>query len=319
MKTVVFGGAGFLGSHVVDALTERGHEVLVFDRVQSRFIRKDQLMVLGDVLDEKQVREAVKGACYVYHFAGIADIRKANENPVDTVKYNILGTTHVLDACVQYQVKRLVFASTIYVYSEHGGFYRSSKQACELLIENYSKIYGLNFSVLRFGSLYGRRANEFNFIHNAIMQAITEKKIVRKGDGNEIRDYVNVLDAAKACVDILDEEFLNSHVMITGTQTMKVREILEMIREMLNDEITIEYTSDRLEGHYEITPYNFRPRIAKKYVSKYYHDLGQGILDCIYDAYAALQPEGEAPLSTSYRSGLPIEDRSAKRSQSNKK
>ncbi len=285
MKTVVFGGSGFLGSHVADALTERGHEVCVFDRVESTYRKDNQHMIVGNILDEEQVHEAIRGADYVYHFAGIADIRKANEYPVDTVKYNILGTTNILDACVKHSVRRFMFASTIYVYSEHGGFYRASKQACELLIESYSRIHGLKFSVLRFGSLYGRRANEFNFIHNAIVQAITEKKIVRKGDGNEVRDYVNVLDAAAACVDILDREFENSYVMITGTQTMRVREILEMIREMLNGEIEIEYVSDRLEEHYEIAPYNFRPKVARKYVPKYYHDLGQGILDCIYDVY----------------------------------
>lgn len=291
MKAVVFGGAGFLGSHVADALTEKGYEVYVFDRVESKYLGSHQRMIVGDILDETRVNEAVKNAEYVYHFAGIADIKKANEKPIDTVRYNILGTTYILDACIKYGVKRFVYASTIYVYSEHGGFYRSSKQACELLIENYSKIFGLKFSILRFGSLYGTRANEFNFIYNAIKQAITEKKIVRKGDGDEVRDYVNVLDAASASVEILERGFENSYVMITGTQTMKVREILEMIREMLNNEIEIEYIGEKLEGHYEITPYNFRPRVAKKYVPKYYHDLGQGILDCLYDVYGNMHED----------------------------
>lgn len=100
---------------------------------------------------------------------------------------------------------------------------------------------------------------------------------------------MNVLDAAKVSVDILDKEFDNSYVMITGTQTMKVREILEMIREMLNNEIEIEYTPERLEEHYEITPYNFRPKVAKKYVPRYYHDLGQGILDLIYQTHGELR------------------------------
>ena len=297
MKAVVFGGSGFLGSHVADALTEKGYDVYIFDKVISLYLQPTQKMLVGDIMDEGKVNEVIKDADYVFHFAGIADIQAANDNPVETVKYNILATAYILEACIKSNVKRFIYASTIYVYSEQGGFYRSSKQACELLIENYNKIYGLKFSILRFGSLYGRRANDFNFISNAIKQAILDKKIVRKGDGNEIRDYINVLDASRSSVAILDNDFENSYVMITGTQTMKVKDILNMIKEMFKNEIEIKYSEELQEDHYEITPYAFRPRIAKKYVPQYYHDLGQGILDCIYDAYKNLSKEEPENLS----------------------
>ena len=288
-KVVVFGGSGFLGSHVADALTAKGYSVVVFDRAPSPHLASGQTMVVGDILDRESVREAVRGADYVYHFAGIADIAEAKNKPVETVQFNVMGTMYILDACREFGIKRFMYASTVYVYSELGSFYRSSKQACELFIENYQKAYGLEFTIFRYGSLYGRRANNFNFIHNAIRQALTEGKIERKGDGNEVRDYINVLDAARASVEVLDdEEFRNSYLMITGTQTTKVREILEMIREMMHNQVELNLLNETFDEHYEITPFSFKPRIAKKYVSRYYHDLGQGVLDCIYDVYEEL-------------------------------
>ena len=292
-KAVVFGGSGFIGSHVADALVYSGFKVIIFDHVQSNYLHGDQEMIIGDILDMQKVSSVVKGADAVYHFAGIADIHEANEKPLEAVKYNILGTTIILEACVKAKVSRFLFASSVYVYSEHGGFYRSSKQACELLIENYSKLYDLNFTILRFGSLYGRRANKFNWIHNILRQALTEGKMQRRGSGDEVRDYIHVKDAAQACVHVLDDKYRNDFLIITGSQTVKVKELLRMINEMMDNKVEIEYLDEQMPGHYEITPYTFRPRIAKKYISNTQVDLGQGILDTIYDLYKELNNSGD--------------------------
>ena len=77
--------------------------------------------------------------------------------------------------------------------------------------------------------MYGRRANEFNFIRNAITQALLEGKVDRKGDGSQIRDYIHVKDAAQASVEILKDDYNNSHIMISGTQTIKVKKLLMII------------------------------------------------------------------------------------------
>ena len=195
----------------------------------------------------------------------------------------------ILDECVKAKVSRFIFASTVYVYSEHGGFYRSTKQACELLIENYQKTYGLDFTILRFGSLYGRCASEFNWIHEIIKQALTKGKMQRKSDGEELRDYINVKDASQACVDLLDDEYENQYLIISGSHTIKIKDLLKMINEMMSNKIDIEYLDELVEGHYEITPYSFRPRLAKKYTGIREVDLGQGILDTIYDVYKELK------------------------------
>ena len=81
-KVVVFGGSGFLGSHVADELTGRGYEVIIFDMVESSYLQKGQKMIVGNILDREQVKNAINGVDFVYHFAAIADIQEAKENPV---------------------------------------------------------------------------------------------------------------------------------------------------------------------------------------------------------------------------------------------
>lgn len=233
MNAIVFGGGGFVGSHVADVLSEKGYNVNIYDIRQSDYLKPSQKMIIGDILEEEKVRESVKGMDVVYNFAGIADIEEATNKPIETVKYNILGNTIVLDAAREANVKRFVYASTIYVYSESGSFYRCSKNACELYLETYQRQYGLDYTVLRYGTLYGSRSNYTNSVYRFIHQSLTEGKISYPGDGNEVREYINVLDAAQGSVEILDDKFRNEYVIFTGHHPMRVNELFIMINEIL--------------------------------------------------------------------------------------
>ncbi|MBF0489182.1 MAG: NAD(P)-dependent oxidoreductase [Candidatus Omnitrophica bacterium] len=284
-KIVVFGGAGFLGSHVKDVLSKEGHRVIIYDLIKPSSFLKNQKIVIGDILDEKKVFDTVKDCDIVYHFAGVADIEDACRNPLESIKKNILGTAIVLEACRKAKVKRFIFASSLYVYSKSGSFYRSAKQSCELLIENYHESYGLNYTILRYGSLYGPRAGKGNFLHSVLYKALEDGLIEREGDGEEIREYIHVTDAARCSVEILVPEFKNQCVMISGTQQIKIKDLLLMIKEILGNKVRIKYLPVKSKSHYEITPYSFSPRLAKKFVSKTYVDLGQGILSCLEEAY----------------------------------
>ncbi|MBF0557334.1 MAG: NAD(P)-dependent oxidoreductase [Nitrospirae bacterium] len=290
MKVVVFGGSGFLGSHVADALTEAGHGVTVYDITPSPHLQASQKMIVGDIMDEHLVNSVVKDNEIVYNLAGIADIGLASQRPFDAIKLNILGNTIIMEACRNARVNRIIFASSLYVYGKTGSFYRSTKQACELLLENYYEVYGLPYTILRYGSLYGPRADERNFIYKIIKQALQEKKIVREGDGEEIREYIHVYDAAKISVEVLSDEFMNQYVIITGNQQMKVKDLLNMVKEMLDNKIQIEYTAALNNYHYEITPYTFAPKMAKRVVSRTYLDLGQGIIECLKSAHQVIHP-----------------------------
>lgn len=292
MRAVVFGGAGFLGSFVAEALSDAGHSVVVFDQNESPYLRPGQIGVVGDILDEATVVRAVDGVDVVYNYAGIADIAAANADPLKTIRVNVLGNTVLLEACRRAAVRRFVFASTVYVYSQAGAFYRSGKRACELIIDDYQKAFGLSYTILRYGSLYGPRANSTNWIYAVLEEALTQGHIVRYGDGEEIREYIHVWDAARSSVDILAPEFENANVIISGQQTVRVKDLLTMIREMLGGQVSVEYraqedaASPQTPGlHYQVTPYSFQPRIARRLVRTSYLDLGQGLLELMNQIY----------------------------------
>ena len=281
MKILVTGGSGFLGSHVADALHDAGHDVTIFDTVTSPWLRPNQTMIKGDILDQAGLAEAVQGMDAVYHFAGIADIEDCCKWPLTTASVNILGTVGLLDCCVAAKVKRFVFASSAYVFSEAGSFYRTSKRACESFIEDYANRYGLKYTCLRYGSLYGPRADHRNSIHSLLKQAVETGTITYRGNGDELREFIHVFDAAKSSVDILAPEFENQNVILTGVEKMTYRELLEMIREIFGGQLELNILPSDRDAHYRITPYSFAPKLGRKLVSNLFVDFGQGLLHCI--------------------------------------
>ncbi|ANA40201.1 NAD-dependent epimerase/dehydratase family protein [Geobacter anodireducens] len=291
MKILVTGGSGFLGSHVADALTEAGHEVSLFDVHPSPYLREGQSMINGDILDEAAVERAVEGFDVIYHFAGIADIDECTSRPVDTVKFNILGTVNLLEAARRAGIQRFVFGSSAYVYSDSGYFYRSSKQACESFIENYHELFGLKYTCLRYGSLYGTRADERNSIYRLILHALRDNMITYHGTGEELREFIHVRDAAEISVKILAPEFENQHITLTGNEKMRYRDLLDMVKEMIGAHVSIEILPSQRKAHYKITPYNFSPKLGRKLVNNPHIDMGQGLLQCMAELYELVHQE----------------------------
>lgn len=281
MKAVVFGGSGFLGSHVADTLAEKKYEVVVFDVKHSAYLLNGQQMVIGDILDADAVDRVVKGCDYVYDFAGLADLDSASTRPVDTVMLNVVGTCNIMDACVKHKVKRFVYASSFYANSDKGGFYRCSKQAAEIYIEEYNRKYDLGYTILRYGSLYGPRSDENNGIRKMLEQALKNGKVKYSGSGEETREYIHVKDAAALSVQILQDEYTDKHIVLTGHDSYKIRDIIRVMGEILNKDIEAEYTNQSSELHYDVTPYTYKPRSNYKLVNDLYHDLGQGLIECL--------------------------------------
>ena len=280
-NVLVLGGSGFLGSHVADALTDAGYKVRIFDLDASPYLSKDQEMVVGDLLDADAVLKAAQGCTYVYNFAGVADIHDAQQRPLATAQANVIGNIHALEAAHAAGARRFVLASTVYVYSEAGSFYRASKQAAERFVESYNERYGLPFSIVRYGSLYGRRADERNGIYRFLRQALIEKHIEYEGSEDAMREYIHVTDAARLSVRILDDTYANRHLILTGQERMAVKNLMRMISEMVPDGVEVHYGNRHDEGHYVMTPYAFHPKIGHKLVANDYVDLGQGLLDCL--------------------------------------
>lgn len=281
-KALVIGGSGFLGSHTSDKLSEAGYQTTVFDLIKSPWLRSDQKMIIGDIEDFNSVSEAVKNVDIVYNFAALADLNKALNQPKETAKINIIGNLNILEACKKFKVEKFIYASTVYVHSREGGFYRCSKQAAEHYVEEYNRMYGLNYTILRYGSLYGPRADKSNGLAKIISKAIETKKLVYHGHPDTMREYIHVEDAAEASVLALGNDFINKSFILTGQEPMKVFDVLKMIGEILEiPEDSLEFIEGENIGHYIRTPYAYKPKLSRKFVQNIYVDFGQGLLDLI--------------------------------------
>ena len=287
-RVIVFGASGFLGSHVADTLTNAGYRVRLFDRSPSPYLKGNQEMIVGDIMNLEEVIEAAKGSSIVYNFAAIADIDEAHDKPIPTATINVLGNMHALEAARIAGARRFVFASSVYVYSESGSFYRASKQAAERFTETYHERYGLNYNILRYGSLYGRRADKRNGIYRMLQEAVEHHSITYKGSGEAMREYIHVEDAARMSVQILAPEFANRHMILTGQEKLRIKDVMTMISEMLPWPVELHFDEANAVHHYEITPYAFQPRIGRKLVLNEHVDLGQGILDCLREIHQHL-------------------------------
>lgn len=280
-KIIVLGGSGFLGNQVSLELLNNGYDVWIYDKIKKDNVDERLHYIKGDILDKKKLNSSIRGKEYVFNFAGLSSLDSGLSRPLDTINQNILGNFYVLDSCKINKVKKFVYASTIYVNSNRGGFYRCSKQSAELYIKEFSRKYKIDFTILRYGSLYGPQADSNNSLYNIISKAIQKKKIVYEGSSKAVREYIHIYDAAKATVKTLDKFYKNKTVLITGKESLKVSNVLEMVAEILNYKNKIYFKNLKDNNHYDKSPYSYEPDYNLKYSPNHFIDLGQGIFQII--------------------------------------
>ena len=144
-----------------------------------------------------------------------------------------MGSAYILEACILCKVKRYVLASSIYADSRQGGFYRVSKQSSEIMTAEYGKVNNLNYTILRYGSIYGPRSNLNNGLLKIIYDAVINKKLIYRGTKKAVRSYIHVLDAAKASADILKKRFNQKVVLIKGKKSIKIQSLFFFKKKIL--------------------------------------------------------------------------------------
>ena len=285
MKVLIFGGNGFLGKYLVRELISRKFRVTIFDRSFPKGISKKNFnFIQGDIQNKNKTIKAIKGQKIVYNFAGISDIGDAMIDPIKTSKINLLGTLNILEGCIKHKVKRFVFASTIYVFSRQGGFYKASKQSSELFIEEYKKIHKLNYTVLRFGSIYGKGADPRNGISKIIRSALKNKNITYGGTRRAIRRFIHAKDAAIASVKILSNRYKNKSVLITGSQNIKIIKLIKLIKNIFKSKKRVFFKRKPLMGHYDKNPFTFEPKKTEILKIKPTISLKNGITELIKES-----------------------------------
>jgi len=249
MKILMTGGAGFIGSNVVDAYIEKGYEVVVIDDLSSgkrENLNKKARFYKLDICDrglEQVFKE--EGIDIVNHHAAQVDVRKSIADPTFDARINIEGSLNILENCRKYKIKKVIFASSGgVIYGECGNMppnedspvsplspYGVSKYAVERYLASYERIYGLKYTALRYGNVYGPRQDPYGeagvvAIFSGKMLANEEVNIF--GDGEQLRDYVYVEDVVRAnilCLENGDNEIFN---IGTGKATSVNRLFSEM-------------------------------------------------------------------------------------------
>lgn len=291
MKALVTGGAGFLGNHLVKVLLKQGIETVIYDLTEpSKFIinlqKRDAPSLLtyiqGNILDRDPLESAMEDCELVFHTAAVADIDEARQIPVKTMEVNVLGTANCLEAACKFGVKRFIYASSAYTAGNRGSFYRVSKQTGESLCKTFSEEYGLKYTILRYGSLYGSESNQWNFIYSVCKSLLTTGEFTYVSSPNAEREYIHIHDASRETVRIaLTEEFINKAVLITGHQRIKMEDLFFMIQEILGKELKIHYIPLEQQRHYVMTPYSFEADVPMRVNLSTYVDISEGILDCL--------------------------------------
>lgn len=280
MKAVVFGGSGFLGSHVSDFLSKKKIKVIIFDKYISNHVKKNFSYIKGDITDKQLVNKSLEKIDYVLNFAGLSDLNYCLDKPRETIDVDVIGNFNILEACSKNKVKKYIFASSVYVESEEGGFYKAAKLSSEVYLKEFSKYKKLNYSILRYGSLYGPRSNDKNGVYKILFDVIKNKKLHYFGDPNSRREFIHVLDAAKSTYEIMKNKDLdNKTVTITGSETILMRDLLLLISEILkikNKKIT--FGKKKYAGHYKITPYQKSLDYNLKYFPSTNIELSYGLL-----------------------------------------
>lgn len=299
MKALVTGGAGFVGRYLVKELAKRKIKTIIFDQISPEGSQDtyppDVSYVEGDILDLEPLTKSMKGCDLVFHTAAIAEIDATRKNPVKTMEVNVIGTVNCLEAARENGIKRFLYASSVYASGSRGSFYRVSKQTGESLCKTYYDDFGLEYTILRYGSLYGREPNHWNFIYGVCHDLLTKGEFTYSSSPDAIREYIHINDAARETIRIaMDNEFINKSVLITGHQRLKMKEFFNMIQEILGKDVTIHYELSKQHRHYIRTPYSFDVDVPVRINLPTYVDISEGILDCLRDVQHEIDTETKA-------------------------
>jgi UDP-glucose 4-epimerase len=262
MKIVVAGGSGFIGSHVVDVLLDKGHEVLIYDLEAPHYGQKCGF-IRGDTRDVDRMTQVFKSGDVVYLIAAEANVNRFFESPLFSNDITATATLSVLEAARRTGVARVILASTEWVYGslpEAGEenitedtpytenpdhIYTSSKIAAELFCKNYRSLYGVNYTIMRYGIPFGERARPETVTPIFIQRIARGEPITIHGDGSQSRQFIYVKDLARGNAACLNPAAENQIFNLNGKKRISVIQIVKTIEEILGKKASLTFVEDR--------------------------------------------------------------------------
>lgn len=269
MHVVVTGGAGFIGSHLVDRLVVDGQSVTILDdlsngelkNVAAHLTNRDVKLKESDFLDEEVLAEVLPGSDVVVHLAAIVNVLRSVADPVSSRRINTEGTIRLLEQCVKHGVKRFVFASSAAVYGSTPpplkeefpprplSPYAASKAAGEAYCNSYFNSYGLETVILRFMNVYGprRSGGPYSGVMTKFAEALySGKPIIIYGDGNQTRDFVHVEDVVSSVVAAISNIAAIGETLNIGSGVpTSINSLAKLFISVSGKEVPIEYGRPR--------------------------------------------------------------------------
>lgn len=281
MKILVTGSSGFIGSFLVDELSKE-FDVIGFDKIESKY--NSVKTIIGDITNQSDVKIAMNGVNFVFHFAGMLGTHELIDDTYNAVNTNILGTVNILDIAKISKAKVLL-ASKPNVWLNT---YSITKQAAEQILLMYRENYKIEASIVKIFNVYGPRQLLFEdigyqkFIPHSIVNALKNENIQIYGNGQQTVDLIHVLDSVNACISIM-KNWNNTEGKIyeVGKDELVLNDVANQIIELINSNSSIEHIAMR-KGETPDTKLKantqsleddtgFKPKI----------ELKNGLLDCI--------------------------------------
>lgn len=282
---IIYGGAGFIGSHIAEELLDHGYNVTVFDKLNSSkknvlHILKDIEFIEGDFNNKIDIIKSLKGKNYVVHLVSSTLPASSNLNPFYDVESNLFSSLNLFDECVKQHIKKIVFISsggTIYgdplkipIKENHPTNPKNSYGIIKLTIEKYLELYhnlkGLEYTILRFANPFGERQNPLlgqGLIANLLYKIKHKKTIEIWGNGKVVRDYFYIKDGVKAITKSFKYSGHNRTFNISSAKGLSINQILQRFRQTLNQDFNVKYLDAR---KFDVKVNILDNSLAKKYL-----------------------------------------------------
>ena len=265
-KILITGGAGFIGSHIVDELINE-NEITIIDKLTTGSIKNlkypehENLNFIEGDIREINFDEFTSGTDYIFHLAAMASVPLSVEKPEECNEINVNSTVRLLNSAVKNDVKKIVFSSSSSVYGENKNMplketempmptspYAASKASCELYLRTFYESYGLNYTVLRYFNVFGPRQDKNSqyaaVIPNFISALLEGKQAEIYGDGEQTRDFVYIGDIAKANINACESDF-NGIVNIASGKKLTINRLYEIVKKTLGSDLEPKYLPER--------------------------------------------------------------------------
>lgn len=263
---LITGGLGFIGSHITNSLIDDNNITVIDDLSTGKLEylnnpQHENFTFINENIADADFNAALNDIDYVFHLAAMVSVPLSVENPIECNRVNVTATINLLNACVENDVKKIVFSSSSAVYGNNTNMplkesevpmptspYASSKASCELYLKSFYESYGLNYTALRYFNVFGPKQDKNSpyaaVIPNFINALLEGNQPVIYGDGEQTRDFVYVKDVARANINACKSDY-NGVINVASGKRITINNLYDIVKKTLDSNVDVEYLPER--------------------------------------------------------------------------